>query len=84
MTATMMQCGHAANARNSAGDPSCAICIGIHPGAEVPVAAPDLSNRVSQCSYCKSTSHSTLTLPFFAHRPTMAYDSHYCGCRGWD
>jgi hypothetical protein len=32
----LMSCGHAANATNERGLPSCAICVGIHPGAENP------------------------------------------------
>ena len=48
----MMECGHAANAQNGKGEPSCVICVGIHPGAEKVVAnPPDLSKRTARCSY---------------------------------
>lgn len=84
MTATMMQCGHSTNATNSQGQPCCVICIGIHPGADVVAATPDLGMRQSRCDYCKSTRPSKLSLPFFSHRPKMEFDSHYDGCRGWE
>lgn len=80
----MMSCGHAANARNSAGQPSCVICIGIDPGAEIPAPAPDLTGRMSRCSYCGREVPSSTDLAFFEHVPYLDYDRHYCGCRGWD
>jgi hypothetical protein len=44
MTETpMMQCGHAANAVDSLGNPTCAICVGITPGARTVVESPDLT-----------------------------------------
>lgn len=55
----MMKCGHAANAKYKDGDewqPSCAICVGIAPGAtEVDETPPDLTGRTARCSYYGST-----------------------------
>ena len=66
---TMMACGHAANSVNTkTGQPSCIICIGIYPGAETIVVAPDLTNRTSKCSDCGKMAPSRLNLPFFEYR----------------
>lgn len=52
MTNPMLECGHAANAHDSEGKPSCAICVGLHPGAKiVAVNPPDLSTRRARCDY---------------------------------
>lgn len=53
----MMKCGHAANAVNGAtGGPTCAICIGIDPGAEVvDDAPPDLTGRTARCGHYGQT-----------------------------
>lgn len=45
---------------------------------------PDLTNRQSKCSYCKTTEPSSTDLPFFEHQPNQPKDKHYCGCLGWD
>jgi hypothetical protein len=31
-----------------------------------------------------SVAPSSTSLPFFQHRPYKAFDSHFCGCWGWD
>lgn len=51
MNKPMMGCGHAANATDGNGKPSCAICIGIHTKASTIVESPDLSDRKARCSY---------------------------------
>lgn len=79
----MMACGHAANGVNAHGQSLCVICVGIDPGAETPVADPDLTGRVSRCSYCNNQRSSSLGLAFFEHRPDGDHDLHYDGCRGW-
>jgi hypothetical protein len=86
MTKPMMLCGHAANATNArTGQPSCAICVGIHPGAEtIDPNPPTLAGRQSQCAYCKKLAPSDASLAFFEHRPDREFDSHYDGCKGWD
>jgi len=65
----MMECGHAANATNSKGEPSCVICIGIHPGAEKVVKkGPNLTGRIAKCAYgCGSEKPSSTSLPFFEY-----------------
>lgn len=82
----MMMCGHAANAR--LGDtPICAICVGIREldaKARTPAPEPNLEGRVAVCGYCARSRPSAMTLAFFEHRPALATDSYYCGCRGWD
>jgi len=64
---TLMKCGHSANAICN-GEPSCAICIGIHPGAgEIEVSEINLVGRKAKCT-CGRTEKSKLTLPFFEFR----------------
>jgi len=46
----MMKCGHAANATNGHGQPSCAICAGLTPNADIVVDAPDLTGRMAKCA----------------------------------
>ena len=87
MDKLMMKCGHAANATNGKGEPSCVICIGIHPGAEEIAETPVLANRKSHCAYymgCKTEKDSNTNLPFFQHKPDHEFDQHYCGCKGWN
>lgn len=80
----MMKCGHAANAENGKGDPCCVICYGIVPGAdEIDDSPPSLEGRMSKCCN-KSIVPSSPSLAFFKHYPDREFDSHYCGCRGWD
>lgn len=81
----MMACGHVANATNSkTGELCCAICVGIHEGAETVVPGPDLTGRMAKCVYCKSTVPSSLKLAFFESHPDRPQDRYYCGCYGWD
>lgn len=81
----MMKCGHAANATDGNGNPSCAICINIHPGAKIiDDTPPNLEGRKAQCPSCKKTRDSDMSLAFFEYRPNAELDIYYCGCRGWD
>lgn len=83
MDKPLMECGHAANATNATtGAPSCAICVGLHPGAETPVrSAPDLTGRQAQCYQCDRTQPSSFKLPFFEYRgPGSHAASKYCKC----
>lgn len=80
----MMGCGHTANATRGDGKQVCVICIGIVEGADVEVAAPDLTGRWAMCSCCKKSIKSGIGLPFFEYRSQSPYDIYYCGCRGWD
>jgi len=80
----LMKCGHAANATDmKTGDPCCAICA-PDPDAYLPTNSPSYKNRKAICPSCKKTKPSSESLPFFEYRPTMEFDSFYCGCRGWD
>src|SRR5436190_20446160 len=67
----MMKCGHAANATNmKTGAPSCAICAGLTPDADVIESDPkrfDLTGRVAVCPYCKTEQPSHTGLPFFEY-----------------
>lgn len=63
----MLACGHAANATDKDGEPSCAICAGIDAGARVVVATPDLDGRTARCS-CGATRPSSTGLAFFEYR----------------
>lgn len=68
MTTTMLACGHAANAVDTAtGEPSCAMCAGLDDGASEPVAMPDLTGRSARCT-CGRTEPSSLDLAFFEFR----------------
>ena len=81
----MMKCGHAANAVNGKGEPSCVICVGIDPGAEEVAESPNLEGRFATCSYGKhGRVPSDLGLAFFAYHPDKDEDEYYCGCYGWD
>ena len=81
----LMKCGHAANAKDSKGNPVCVICVGIHPGAkEIEEESPDLSNRKAICSYGHAIVPSSTELAFFEYLPKEEYDRYYCGCKGWD
>ena len=88
MDKPMMKCGHAANAITMGSNkPCCAICVGIHQGAEeVDDNPPDLTGRMARCAYrnCQSKQKSITNLPFFESKPNEEYDEYYCGCRGWD
>ena len=94
MSDILMKCGHTANATQPDGQPSCAICAGIHPDAYVIEDRPvELRGRRSRCTYyhnvgrkgkkCKDECDSSLALPFFTHQPDNEFDKHYCGCWGW-
>ena len=79
----LMQCGCRAQAKTLV----CVVHLGIAPGAETPVAAPDLTGREARCSYRhhpRGTVASSLDLAFFTYHPDRPYDSYYCGCWGWD
>jgi len=84
----MMKCGHSANATykddEGVDQPVCVICA-PNENAYTVSDAPDLTDRVAVCYSCrKNMVPSKLTLAFFEHRPTEAYDCYYCGCWGWD
>lgn len=79
----MMKCGHSANAERILAEdkriPACVICDCY----EI-VDSPNLDGRESKCPYCKFRTASNERLAFFKHQPEAEFDSHYCGCRGWD
>jgi hypothetical protein len=53
--ATLMECGHTAQAVDSKGNPCCVICVLITPEldkkARTPATPPDLTGRFARCSY---------------------------------
>lgn len=57
MAHPMMKCGHAANATNQkTGKPSCAICAGLRPEANIiDDDPPDLTGRTARCNYYGTT-----------------------------
>jgi hypothetical protein len=67
----LMGCGHAPNAQKVHPDgtktPSCAICAGIDPGANVLVEGPSLEGRTARC-HCWTTRASSTLLAFFEYR----------------
>ena len=84
MSAPMMACGHAANAR-SGERPVCAVCFGIDPRAEQEVAVPDLSGRTARCAYgCGSERPSEVGLAFFEYLgPGSREALEVCGTCGF-
>jgi len=89
----MMKCGHAASGTNmKTGTPSCVICVGITPDAEIVVDEPDLTGRFMKCDYRTTRDGRVHPDPipsnpraaFFGHDPLKEFDSYYCGCWGWD
>jgi hypothetical protein len=44
---------------------------------------PQLAERIARCT-CMGVKESSPNLAFFRYRPTLAFDSFYCGCKGWD
>lgn len=79
---TMLSCGHAANATDGNGQPSCAICAGILP-VEI-VSTPDLTGRIARCAYgCGAQQPSSMDLAFFEFRGDGSRDAiGVCKC-GW-
>ncbi len=82
MPDVMMECGHRAQGVVS-GKPVCVICYG-DPRAVIVKEKPPLDNRKAKCTYCKNETASSISLPFFEHRPAMEKDGYYCGCKGWN
>ena len=69
MKKQMLACGHAVNARDKHGNPTCAICIGIDAGASTVVHTPSLSGRTARCAYgCGSEKPSDTDLAFFEYQ----------------
>ena len=90
MPDVLMKCGHRSQA-DSNGKPVCLICIGLTENATIvddTITDETLKGRKARCSYyghkCNSEVDSSLSLPFFSHRPDKENDSYYCGCYGWD
>lgn len=84
----LMGCGHSANGTVKGRDgkpdrPGCAICLGVHPGADVVVEKPSLEGRSARCT-CRKEVPSAWSLAFFGHTPERPFDSYYCGHAGWD
>lgn len=84
MNHPMMKCGHAANAVNGKGEPSCVICAGLTPDADVVANEPSFGERLAKCS-CGKTQPSSdrARLAFFEFRgegspAAMAHCKH-CG-----
>ena len=95
MSGVLMKCGHIAQGINAkTGKPTCLICVGLTPDAEIVDDAPPslLEGRMAECCYshgrdgrpCKKKVPSSYSLPFFEHRPDKETDQWYCGCWGWD
>jgi hypothetical protein len=70
---SVMACGHSAQGHTSDGKPVCVICAPI-PAAYVKVERVDLTGRKARCSDCGREVDS----------PTLATDSYYSGCYGWN
>jgi len=89
--ATLMACGHTAQGQRQDGSEVCVICVGSHPGADVPASTtPDLTGRKAVCGSHRGPTpaagwpDSSLRLAFFEYRPLRNNDEYYCGCWGWD
>ena len=76
----MMECGHAANAHDKYNNPTCAICIGIYPGATtVAKNPPNLEGRQATCT-CGNLKQSSTNLPFFEFLGPGATDDTCANC----
>lgn len=87
--ATLMKCGHVAQAKDGKGNPCCAICAGINPDGMIVdrecSGTDGLEGRTARCGYgAHADVPSKWELPFFEYRPDKPFDSYYCGCKGWD
>lgn len=82
----MMKCGHVANGIDKMGNPVCLICISDLKEAKIidNSPLPDLTGRQAKCLDCGKIVESSLGLVFFDYRPKHAFDSFYCGCKGWE
>lgn len=74
----MMKCGHTANSECN-GQYYCVICD----CKEIQDNKPEIQGRKAKCFYCRKTTDSKWTLPFFKHTE-REFDEYYCGCEGWD
>lgn len=89
MSKRILNCGHSENSSTNTGEPSCAICFGIH-DTSVAEIQPSLDGRTAKCAYnnphgkCKSEKPSDTNLAFFEYQPNKEFDMYYCGCYGWD
>lgn len=79
----LMKCGHVNNAVNANKEPVCVICNCFDILNQCS-SSDDLGDRSSRCIYCNKIEKSKWNLPFFKYTPQKEYDSHYCGCEGWE
>ena len=81
-TQVFMACGHAANAVDGHGNPSCAICAGT-PAARTEALTPDLTGRTARCGCGKEMPSSSPGLAFFEFRgpgsPQAIHSCKHCG-----
>jgi len=85
MTNVLMKCGCRANAVDpDTQRPVCVIHLGLCAEAVMVAEAPNLEGRIAKCSDCSTIDKSSLSMPFFEHRPNQEMDQYYCGCRGWN
>ena len=74
----LMQCGHAAQAREQNGNPVCVICVGIDTKArQIETVRPRLEGRTARCS-CGKEVESSSDLPFFEYAGEGSYKSRIC------
>lgn len=82
MDNVLMKCGHIAQGYNTeTGKPFCVICNCSEVGDKDTV---DLKSRIARCNTCGFETPSSFKLPFFCYAPEKAYDTYYCGCKGWN
>ncbi len=75
----MMACGHAANA-TSQGKPCCVICLGDPKSRQV-VDLPDLTGRLTKCTYGDKIVESSVNLAFFEYTgPGSRESTNKCKC----
>lgn len=79
----IMKCGCSCNSvihREGSIKPGCV----VHGCTEPMEPQPDLSKRMSMCSYGDESRASSEKLAFFKYRPEERFDEHFCGCRTFD